>query len=278
MAEQKGLIKISGKLGNQIFYEANGKSLVKNAAEKEHSLSEDTKKTASEFAKLIRVAALLNAILKQYCSAYRDSKVYYRLYKLLPKVTGATKTISKGNRTFATGKLSLLKGFQLNAITSTEKLLKIIPQIQIQPNLQQIAIDLPQLDSKSFNVPEHTISLILEFVGYAIDFEKETYNVVQTDELVFNITENEHQACGVTLEMEMDNRVLLVVMGIKLVLQSNAGPYNSRDKKYFAGSFQELAFIKDGNIVPFIEPEVNISPVEMPNPMIKAKWVKKDFT
>ena len=194
----------------------------------------------------------------------------------MPKLTSAITNQLKGDRIFSTGKLSLLKGFQLNAATSTQKLLSLTPKFTLLPKKQQIIIEMPEFHTSSFTVPDHAEKMIIEFVAYAIDFETETYEVAQTDELKLALDEIKYEACSVELDLNMENRVVIVLMGIKLLLNSASDTFVSVDKRFFAGSLQEIAYVKNGSIVSFVEPVIEISPTGVIKAVKRANWIKKD--
>ena len=88
------------------------------------------------------------------------------------------------------------------------------------------------------------------------------------------IKETQHEPCKVVLDLNMENRVIMVVMGVKLSLGAISEEFVSVDKKFFAGDIQEIGFVKNSVVVPFIEKITHISPIKVPKEVVKAKWIK----
>ena len=106
MGKVNSIFKVSGKLGDYVFYELNGKQVVRKAAGKKRGpKSEAQKKNEvqnTEFAKASSAGKFLRAGLAEECGRMNDRYLYRKVNKLMLELKAADGA-EKGQRTPAGG-------------------------------------------------------------------------------------------------------------------------------------------------------------------------------
>ena len=102
MGKVNSIFKVSGKLGDYVFYELNGKQVVRKAAGKKRGpKSEAQKKNEvqnTEFAKASSAGKFLRAGLAEECRRMNDRYLYRKVNKLMLELKAADGA-EKGQRT-----------------------------------------------------------------------------------------------------------------------------------------------------------------------------------
>jgi len=120
MARQKGIIKLTGPVGDVSFYKSGTEYLARTKGGvdadriKTYPAFARTHENGQEFGRAGKASKLLRNALKVPISKTADNKVASRLTTALLKVIQADTTNAKGKRTVIAGDLSLLLGFEFN--------------------------------------------------------------------------------------------------------------------------------------------------------------------
>ncbi|MBW8362132.1 MAG: hypothetical protein K0M56_08110 [Kaistella sp.] len=87
MGKVKAIFKLSGKVGDYVFYKMNGKQVVRKAAAKKKgpktAAQENSAHLPSEFGEASTDGKTLRTALAEECSGLKDRQLYYRVAKLM---------------------------------------------------------------------------------------------------------------------------------------------------------------------------------------------------
>lgn len=121
MPKQIGLIKIKGKLGDTSFYKSKNGYLVREKGGvdgnriKTDPKFKRTRENMAEFGHSTHIAAELRKLLAPVIQKIKDGRMSNRLVKKVREAMNADITHVRGERTLASGDLSLLEGFDFNS-------------------------------------------------------------------------------------------------------------------------------------------------------------------
>jgi len=118
MATYESLIKLNGSLGDLVFYNLNGKNIVrkksgfnKNAFKKSASY-EKVRQNSSEFGHCSKIGKIIRQCLEVYIKQSDDALLYQRFAKLMTEIKDLDAISEKGKRSVKNG-LETELGFQL---------------------------------------------------------------------------------------------------------------------------------------------------------------------
>lgn len=127
MATYESLIKLNGSLGDLVFYNLNGKNIVrkksgfnKNAFKKSPSY-EKVRQNSSEFGHCSKIGKIIRQSLDSYIKKSDDSLLYQKFAKLMTEIKDLDVISEKGKRSVKNGLatesgMQLLKKFQFGII------------------------------------------------------------------------------------------------------------------------------------------------------------------
>ncbi|MCU7616531.1 hypothetical protein NZ698_04930 [Chryseobacterium sp. PBS4-4] len=136
MATYESLIKLNGSLGDLIFYNLNGKNIVrkksgfnKNAFKKSASY-EKVRQNSSEFGHCSKIGKIIRQCLDIYIKKSDDALLYQRFAKLMTEIKDLDIISEKGKRSVKNGLekesgFQLLKKFQFGIIENLENLASV---------------------------------------------------------------------------------------------------------------------------------------------------------
>ncbi|MBK1896472.1 hypothetical protein [Chryseobacterium paridis] len=131
MATYESLIKITGSVGDLVFYTLNGKNIVRKksgfnkTAFKKSPTYEKVRQNSSEFGHCSKVGKIIRLALDPYIKAAEDPLLYQSFAKLMTEIKDLDLTSEKGKRTIRngisgeTGK-GLLRKFQFGKLPNLE--------------------------------------------------------------------------------------------------------------------------------------------------------------
>ncbi|CAD7815271.1 hypothetical protein CHRY9390_02944 [Chryseobacterium aquaeductus] len=127
MATYESFIKLNGSLGDLVFYNLNGKNVVrrksgfnKNAFKKNPSY-EKVRQNSSEFGHCSKVGKIIRQCLEEYIKESNDALLYQKFAKLMTEIKDLDTISEKGKRTVKNGiatetGFQMLKNFQFGTI------------------------------------------------------------------------------------------------------------------------------------------------------------------
>ncbi|REC42688.1 hypothetical protein [Chryseobacterium pennipullorum] len=131
MATYESLIKITGAVGDLVFYNLNGKNVVRKksgfnkAAFKKSPTYEKVRQNSSEFGHCSRVGKTIRKCLTPYIQAAGDPLLYQKFAKLMTAIKNRDPLSERGKRTVENGLKTeegkkLLQEFQFGTIENTK--------------------------------------------------------------------------------------------------------------------------------------------------------------
>ena len=120
MAQQKGIIKLAGTIGNITFYKTQDGYLAKEKTSLDATrIATDpnfirTRENGVEFGHAAKVASTLRLAFRSVIKTNRDNRMVSRLTQRMIAVVYADETSVRGQRNIMDGETELVEGFQFN--------------------------------------------------------------------------------------------------------------------------------------------------------------------
>ncbi|WP_228446673.1 hypothetical protein [Chryseobacterium sp. 3008163] len=175
MATYESFLKINGTVGDLVFYNLNGKNVVrkksgfnKNAFKKSASY-EKVRQNSSEFGHCSKIGKAFRQCLESYIKECDDALLYQKFAKLMTEIKDLDIILDKGKRNVKNGiatdaGLQMLRDFQFGNIPSLEN------SVSISAGLWDYSLVL----NKNINVDEIIVeTLKIDFEEYQSEHFKE---------------------------------------------------------------------------------------------------------
>ena len=179
MATYESFLKLNGTLGDLVFYNLNGKNVVrkksgfnKNAFKKSASY-EKVRQNSSEFGHCSKIGKIIRQCLAVYIKESDDALLYQKFAKLMTEIKDLDIISEKGKRTVKNGiatesGFQLLKNFQFGKIQTLEN------SVLVSAGLWDYSLVL----DKNIGVDEIIVeTLKIDFEEYKSDHIKEIISV-----------------------------------------------------------------------------------------------------
>ena len=185
MATYESFIKLNGAIGDLVFYNLNGKNIVRKksgfnkTAYKKSPTYEKVRQNSSEFGHCSKVGKLIRSCISKYIELAEDALLYQRFAKVMTEIKDLDSEHEKGKRTVQSGlkmyegKISL-QNFQFGNI----------------PCFHQEAQILLGLWDKSLHLDKNMIADEVSIVSIKIDFEN---YLTEYFEETIKLQENQHE-------------------------------------------------------------------------------------
>ncbi|PWN71360.1 hypothetical protein C1631_001685 [Chryseobacterium phosphatilyticum] len=169
MATYESLIKIKGAVGDLVFYNLNGKNVVRKksgfnkTAFKKNASYEKVRQNSSEFGHCSKIGKIIRNSLDFYIKAAGDPLLYQKFARVMTEIKDLDTVSERGKRTVENGLKTIegkniLTGFQLGEIENLSTEVKIKGQrLYLNENnkADEATIITIKLDSESY-IAEHT--------------------------------------------------------------------------------------------------------------------------
>lgn len=250
MAIQKGIIRLSDKLGDLIFYRTK-KGYASRNKPTTYKLSEGSKLAGKDFGEASRNASYIRKAFAPLVNDYADEDIINRLTKKLIDIFKTIPAANLGRKKLIDGNISLLRGFELNSRTALATLMRTETSVNILDK-SYIHISLPKGNAKTifpFKVPKAN-KACLNLMVFNFDLTGEDYEIIKFNELTIPFEEElEAREKKIPLILNGD-KALIIAIGIHFKDQhSKIG-----DQRYKTCQIIYAQHIRDGVIVPFTEP------------------------
>ena len=178
MAQQKGIIKLAGTIGNITFYKTKDGYLAKEKTSLDAArIATDpnfirTRENGVEFGHAAKVGATLRLVFRGIILNSKDSRMVSRLTQRMVAVVYADVTSTRGLRNVMDGETELVEGFQfnVNAPLSTTFFAPYTPTIDRVTGI--LKVDVPSfIPANMVTAPNGTTHYKLISSGASIDFE-----------------------------------------------------------------------------------------------------------
>jgi hypothetical protein len=190
MATYESLLKLNGSLGDLVFYNLNGKNIVrkksgfnKNAFKKSASY-EKVRQNSSEFGHCSKIGKIIRQCLDIYIKKSDDALLYQKFAKLMTEIKDLDVISEKGKRSVKNGLekesgFQLLKKFQFGIIENLENLAAVSIGLWDKSlildkniNCDEIILDTLSVDFESYTATNFKQTILVEKQLNEYVFEK----------------------------------------------------------------------------------------------------------
>lgn len=223
----------------------------------EYALSENSKRSTQDFKTANRIASLIYQVFKSCMPRIVSRAQYQRLCKHIIKIMHAGSTVPLGQRTLYHGNVSQLKGFQLNPYTTLRRIIRFQPEIEVLPEKQVLEIFIPAIAAADVSAPVQAVSLSLQMICCEVDADNYLIDTHWSVPLEIPLKGKELKPARklpVPLP-DMEGKVLLVIAIVNTYCSDShqhgnqVTPYQSNDRRYYAGELIGAYYVKDGKLV-----------------------------
>jgi hypothetical protein len=230
MAKQVSTFRISGKLGNQVYYyrkdKKNRKQYLVRRAPETVKQTTATKRAATDFGIASKSSALIRNALHEYTQHCYDNTLHYRLNAIMGKILRAD-----GSRILTAPNMQSLKNFQFNKAASIDQLLKVTPVIE-KDDQGNLSISIPGTFNNSSNALKNTTHLAIKAIGLSVNFTKHTTRQVLSKTVIIKRGEAHSP---VTLQLNQNSRnSTLILLEVQSFYEVNGGLLPSQNKAAYA--------------------------------------------
>ncbi|CAM4028379.1 hypothetical protein [Flavobacterium weaverense] len=246
MAQQKGIIKLRGTIGDITFYKTKDGHLAREKGGLDAKrIANDpafqrTRENGSEFGRAGKAGKTLRLSLRTLLLNSSDSRMVSRLTQSMIKVIQADTTSIRGLRNVIDGEAELLTGFDFN-LNSTLGSCLFVPYVSnIDRVTGEISVTIaPFVPANMISAPSGTTHFKIISGGSEVDFEAETFVSAnkETAPLPWNIipTVAINHVNTVTAN---STKPLFLAVGIEFYQEVNGQMYSLKN-----GSYNPLALV-----------------------------------
>ncbi|MEO5888931.1 MAG: hypothetical protein ABIQ31_01700 [Ferruginibacter sp.] len=184
MAQQKGIIKLKGTLGDITFYKsqdgylAREKGGVEGARIASDPNFQRTRENGEEFGAAGKAGKLLRTSIRALLQNTADSRVVSRLTQAMVKVLQADAISVRGKRNVIDGEAELLEGFEFNIQSKLGSTLFAPFSAVIDRVAGTLTIDIASfIPINMVSAPGGSTHFKITSAGAAVDFVNETFEV-----------------------------------------------------------------------------------------------------
>lgn len=214
MARQEGIIPLSGKLGNLIFSNRNGKRHVKAKSTKPINQTEATKKSSTDFGEASKTGARIRHAFTPFSKKYADATFVSRFTKRIMKVFKTMPSTLNGYKKLNHGDIGLFKGFQFNAKATLDSLLYQQPVIELEKGGLEIVFEENSV-ANLFSKVKNTNTAVLQLMVYNLNLDGADDEIVCVKDLIMPL--NGKYFRGAKLQVPLNfvgEQVAWVALGI----------------------------------------------------------------
>jgi len=249
MATLNGIVRFSGQLGDLVFYRRGKKDVVRHAPTVHH-LSENSRKSATDFGNASRNAAYIRKAFAAMVKDYGYGDLHNRLNKRLIEIFKTVPPVQKEQKKLVDGNIKLLQGFEFNSATKLQQLLIQKPAV-ILTDKCAIQLLIPKIETKRMVkfVPKSD-DFVLQLSVFSFEANSEKYELINVNDLRFSLEESEFPGAKLQVTFEPEgNRILLVAIGLHYL----HGQIKKDDRRYYGCQISHCFHIQDGVEVEFVE-------------------------
>ena len=233
MAKQKGIVKLTGTIGDVSFYKsqdgflARGKGGVDKSRIKNDPAFQRTRENGQEFGRAAKAGKVLRTAFRILIQNAKDRHVVGRMTKSMLEIVKSDKSNLRGQRTVQTGNQSLLRGFDFNIGSPLGSTIYAGYSLAIDRASGTVTITISEF------IPDQILSFpsgathfnLISGVG-AIDYSTEAFQVsiVKSADIVIDNTPHELLAQSHELNTNGEQDIY-VVLGVEFVEVINEVSY-----------------------------------------------------
>lgn len=243
MAILNGAIRLSGKLGDLVFYR-RGKKTVARRKVVNYKLSKNTKKSGKDFGNACRNACYIRTAFDPLVKYFGDGTLPNRLNGKVCEVFRSISQEHLGKKQLRMGNISMLEGFQFNPEASLSDLLFEIPAVHIDSTDQHLHMKISRMYTERLikSVPKATHAL-LKVMIFNFELDGDLYEIENLQELRIPVNQREFKGAKIRIHLEQKGaRAIIVAMGISYI-EHDARNFNKRN---FACGITNAIHLQDG--------------------------------
>lgn len=246
MAEQRGLIKLKGTMGDITFYRtkegyaAREKGGVDGSRIATDPAFQRTRENGAEFGRAGKAGKVLRTAFRPLLIHAKDKRMVGRLTKEMVLVIQADTINERGKRNVIDGEAELLNGFEFNALGTLGTSLFAPYQSSIDRIAGELTVDFePFVPSNMVAAPPGTTHFKIISGGAAIDFENETYEAAISETAILPWTGASTLAISLVNSVSANStHPLFLTLGITYYQEVNGFMYPMKN-----GSFNPLSIV-----------------------------------
>ena len=251
MAQQKGIIKLKGTLGDITFYKSQDGYLAREKGSLDASrIATDpnfqrTRENGEEFGRAGKAGKMLRTSIRALLLSVADSKMVGRLTKQMVKVIQADTTSIRGKRNVIDGEAELLKGFEFNIRSKFGTTLFAPFSATIDRASGNLTVAIPSyIPINMVASPGGGTHYKIMAAGASVDFEAEAFEV-QSSETDFIALDNVPTAALNLVNTLTANSThpLFISLGIEFYQEINGTKYTLKNGTYNALALVEVSGI-----------------------------------
>ncbi len=249
MATQEGIIRLSGTLGELVFYTRKKKEIVRQKA-KPYELSETSKKAGKDFGEASKNAAYIRKAFAKGVQSYGDDHLINRLNKQMMLVFNAIPKTKQGHKKLIDGNLNLLNGFEFNGHTPLTKLLFNLPICsRSETGLLQLKFAAQPLFNLIKKVNSASIAQ-LQLMVFNFDLAGQAYEIFNINPLLLHFDKPDFDGARLNIQTDQQGeKALIIALGVSYLKDNSP----SRNRRYYACQIINALHLKDGLVVEFVE-------------------------
>lgn len=247
MAQQKGILPVSGTIGNLTFYKSQDGFLVrgKGGIDGQRMATDPafqrTRENGAEFGRAGKAGKILRNAVRGLTLNAADSRMTSRLTREMVKVIQADLVNPRGLRNVIDGEALLLQGFEFNLNAKLSATLYATYTATIDRISGNLVVDIPSfIPLNMIGAPSGTTHFRLKSAGAEVDFEGNAY-VVDVQNTVDMVWDNMPTAVITLTNVVTANSIhpLFLLLGIDFSQQVNGSMYPLKN-----GAFNALSIVK----------------------------------
>ncbi|KVV14596.1 hypothetical protein [Flavobacterium sp. TAB 87] len=240
MAQQKGIIKLRGTIGDITFYKTkDGHMAREKGGVDAKRIANDpafqrTRENGSEFGRAGKAGKILRSSIRSLLLNAADSRMVSRLTQSMIKVIQADTTSVRGLRNVIDGEAELLIGFEFNINSTLDSTIYVPYQASINRVTGAILLEIPSFVPADMIVaPSGATHFKILSAGTEIDFESETFLEAHTETAVLPL--NKLPTVAIThsnIVTPNSTKPLFLVMGLEFYQEVNGTMYTLKNGMY----------------------------------------------
>lgn len=247
MAQQKGIIKLAGTIGNITFYKTQDGYLAKEKTSLDATrIATDpnfvrTRENGMEFGHAAKVGATFRLAFRTVILTNRDNRMVSRLTQRMVAVVYADETSVRGQRNVMDGETELIEGFQFNIKAPLATTLNTPYTASIDRVTGILKVDIPIfIPANMITAPSGATHFMFISGGSAIDFEKHVFVTDSHVSEMIPLTNTPTAMISLSNQLTLASvPPLFLVFGIEFYQEVNGVKYPLRN-----GSYNALSVVK----------------------------------
>lgn len=242
MARQKGVLKITGTLGDITFYKSKDGYLVREKGGVDSNrLRNDpnfqrTRENSSEFGRAGKAGKTLRTSLRSLLKDVADFRMTSRLTQQMMRVIQLDETSVRGQRNVIDGETELLEGFDFNQNAKFGTCFFAPYQLNLDRSSGQAQIQIETFNpAQAIAAPAGATHFKIVSCAAAVDFEADTYVTAEKGSELLALTQP--TVAPLTLENSLSaglSQPLFYVLGVVFFQEVNGEMYPLKNGAYNA--------------------------------------------